>query len=302
MRVRIAGEPGAVSASVHVPSDWTGAGQALVLGHGAGGDMETAFLLAMADGLAMAGVLTMRFNFPYAELGRGGPDPQQRLVNTYAAAVAALRESPRYAMNKLFVGGKSMGGRIAAIGVAAGRIKADGMVFLGYPLHPAGKPADLRDQPVLTAKVPMLFVQGTRDQLCDLTLLESVRARIPSPNALMVIEGGDHSFALPRSGSEDPKQVGERIIVTVKQFLEHPVGTPVSPAALAAARAEAKPGTALVKRPTEALVKQPTQALVKKPTQALVKQPAAALVKKPATARAKKPATAAKKRPAARKK
>ncbi len=295
MRVRIAGEPGAVSASVHVPSDWTGAGQALVLGHGAGGDMETAFLLAMADGLAMAGVLTMRFNFPYAELGRGGPDPQQRLVDTYAAAVAALRESPRYAMNKLFVGGKSMGGRIAAIGVAAGRIKADGLVFLGYPLHPAGKPADLRDQPVLTAKVPMLFVQGTRDQLCDLGLLEAVRARIPSPNALMVIEGGDHSFALPRSGSEDPKQVGERIIVTVKQFLEHPVGTPVAAAALAAAKAEAKaearPGTALVKKPTEALVKKPTEALVKKPTAALAKKPAATKAKKPAAAARKKPAT-----------
>jgi len=240
LRVRVSGDPGAVSAAVHVPSDWTGAGQALVLGHGAGGDMETQSLVAIAEGLANAGVLTMRFNFPYAEAGRGAPDAQAKLLETYAAAVEALRESPRYSMRKLFVGGKSMGGRIAAIGVGAGRIVADGLVFLGCPLHPAGKPGDLREEPLTKAGVPMLFVQGSRDALCDLGLLERVRAKIPSESALMVVEGGDHSFVLPRSSELDPKQVGEAIVTTVKKFLEKPFGTPVAPPA-ATAPATKKP-------------------------------------------------------------
>ncbi len=188
----VATKGGEVAASFDGPRD---AAALLVLAHGAGGDMDSEFMTTTAHHLAAAGLRVCRFNFPYSQRGRRGPDPQPVLGDAYRAVVArAAREEPPF----LVLGGKSLGGRIASHVVAAG-VHADALVFLGYPLHPPGKPERLRDAHLRAIKTPMLFVEGTRDPFCPLPTLETVRERLSAPTTVAVIDGGDHSLKVPRS-------------------------------------------------------------------------------------------------------
>jgi uncharacterized protein len=170
----------------------------LVLAHGAGRDMDDPFLSGFAEGLAAEGISCMRFNFPYREVGKKAPDPEPVLRGTWEAAFARGAEMG----NPAWAGGKSMGGRIASMVVADG-LPAAGLVFVGYPLHPPGKPERIRDAHLSSVRVPMLFLQGTRDPFARPDLLEQTVGRLGDRATLHPVEGGDHSFRIRGAPKDD---------------------------------------------------------------------------------------------------
>ncbi len=175
----------------------------LVLGHGAGAGMRHRFLEAAAERLAARRVATLRYQFPYMEAGRGRPDRRPVLLATVRAAGALGRQVA--GSLPLFAGGKSMGGRMtsqAAAEEALGGVR--GIVFVGFPLHPAGSPGVERAEHLHEVGVPMLFLQGTRDALAGLDLLRPVLDELGDGATLHVEEGADHGFhVLKRSGRSD---------------------------------------------------------------------------------------------------
>ena len=160
----------------------------LVFGHGAGGDMTHPTLAAIAEGLAVDGVEVVRFNFPYREAGRKAPDRQDRLEACYWAVAKEVAEGT----DKLYLGGGSMGGRIATHIVADG-FPAAGLVLQSYPLHPPGKPERIRDEHLTRIGVPMLYVWGTRDNFATADLMRATTAKLPTAT-LYPIEGADHGL------------------------------------------------------------------------------------------------------------
>jgi len=192
----------------------------VILAHGAGNDMDSPLLVAAANGLCREGFLTLRFNFPYKEKGRKSPDSQKKLVHTWQCVYGYLKDHPKFAAGKIVAAGKSMGGRVASQMAAAGELPVQGLVFLGYPLHPPGKKDQLRDAHLYHIGVPMLFFAGTRDSLCDLALLKKVLARMNVARDLEVIDGGDHSFKLLQSAAISPEQVYSRIINKMAAWLK----------------------------------------------------------------------------------
>jgi predicted alpha/beta-hydrolase family hydrolase len=170
---------------------WADGSPVLVVGHGAGGDMHAPLLAGFVDGLAEQGIGSLRFNFPYKQLGRRAPDPPAVLKEAFTAAFEEARR--RAGDAGVFVGGKSLGGRIASLVVAEG-MPAAGLVFVGYPLHPPGKPERLRDEHLDRIEVPMLFLQGTRDPFARWDLLTRVIEGLGGRAVLEPVEGGDHSF------------------------------------------------------------------------------------------------------------
>jgi len=202
---------GPVSASVH------GVGATvLALGHGAGGDRQTGLLVRLADALAKGGCAVVLYNFPYSEARRRAPDPPAVLEQTVTAVAARVREA--LGARALVLGGKSMGGRIASQAVAKG-LAAKGLVFLGYPLHPPNRFATLRDRHLPDIGVPMLFVQGTRDAFARADLLASVLGGLGERATLHSIEGGDHSFAVPRRSGRTPAQVEAEVASAIREWL-----------------------------------------------------------------------------------
>ena len=184
-------------------------GVTMILGHGAGGNQLSGFMRLFANGLAHRGFDVLTFNFLYSEKGRGAPDPKARLESCFREVMKAAGGQKKLKSNRLIIGGKSMGGRIASQVAAEGvpaeskkKASADdvsGLVFLGYPLHPPGKPDQLRDQHLKNIKSPMLFVQGTRDPFGTPEELREVVKRLRLPATLHLIESGDHSFKVPKS-------------------------------------------------------------------------------------------------------
>jgi predicted alpha/beta-hydrolase family hydrolase len=185
----------------------------LVLAHGAGAGMTHPFMAAVAIGLAQRGVATLRYQFPYMERGSRRPDqPAVAQATVRAAVAAATRGAPGL---PLFAGGKSFGGRMTSQAQAAGPLPGvRGLVFLGFPLHPAGKPAQTRAQHLLDVQVPMLFLQGTCDKLAELDQLQPVCAGLGDRATLRVFQDADHSFHVPaRSGRTDAQVRGEMLDV-----------------------------------------------------------------------------------------
>lgn len=181
----------------------------LVLAHGAGAGMRHAFLEAVAAALARRRIGTLRFEFPYRAAGSKRPDPRPVLV---ASVCEAFAEAERVAAGlPLFAGGKSLGGRMASHAAAEGRLDAArGLVYLGFPLHPAGKPGVERAAHLERVAQPMLFLQGTRDALADLALLRPICEKLGPRARLHVIEGADHGFHVPkRSGRSDADVIEE---------------------------------------------------------------------------------------------
>lgn len=201
-----------VTASVH------GEGRAtVVLGHGAGGDRRARLLLRIAEELAASGRRVVLPNFPYSEARRRVPDAPGLLEASVRAVAERVRAE--WAPARLVLGGKSMGGRIASQAVAQG-LAADALVFLGYPLHPPGRPETLRDRHLPEVTCPMLFVQGTRDDFARLDLLEPVIARLGNLATLHLVEGGDHSFAVLKRGGRDPAEVEQEVFASLKGWLD----------------------------------------------------------------------------------
>lgn len=206
------------SGSVSVTVDGSGSASVLILAHGAGAGMEHPFMGEIAAGLAEHGSTIVRFNFAYVEFGRKAPDRQPVLEATYEAVVRHVRE--RLGPEHLFLGGKSMGGRIASHLVARG-ITCDGLVFLGYPLHPPGRPDRMRDQHLLELTTPMLFVEGTRDPFCPLDRLNVVRDKLRAPSELVVISDGDHSFRVRRSSGRTDAEALTEVIDGVAAWIDN---------------------------------------------------------------------------------
>jgi predicted alpha/beta-hydrolase family hydrolase len=189
----------------------------LVLAHGAGAGMRHPFLEAVAEALAKRRIATLRFEFPYRAAGSKRPDPRPVLV---AAVCEAVGEASRAAPGlPLFAGGKSLGGRMASHAAAEGRIEpVAGLVFLGFPLHPAGKPSVERAAHLPRVAQPMLFLQGTRDALADLALLAPVCEKLGARARLHVVEGADHGFHVQKRSGRSDADVIEEIAGAVASF------------------------------------------------------------------------------------
>lgn len=193
----------------------------VITAHGAGNDMENPLLADYADGLARAGFPALRFNFLYKEKGLKAPDKPEMLEQTWVEAFRFFRESSGVKLNFTIGAGKSMGGRIASRMAAAGTLPVDGLIFLGYPLHPAGDLSRIRDAHLYKIDVPMLFFAGTRDSLCNLEKLQEVLHKLAAPWTLDVIEGGDHSFNVTKSMGIGQSEIHSHIVKVSVQWVEN---------------------------------------------------------------------------------
>ncbi len=165
----------------------------LVLAHGANNTMDHPLIAGLHESLARSGLVTVRFNFPYAEAGRKRPDPDDALEGVFRLVLEYVGDLDEFKGLELYVGGKSMGARLAAQ-IVAKDVGASGLVFLGYPLHSPGKPEKLRDQPLYQLPCPTLFIEGTRDPFCQMDRLGKVLSQMPIRSDLHVIPGVGHSF------------------------------------------------------------------------------------------------------------
>jgi len=186
----------------------------LVLAHGAGAGMRHAFLERIAQALAAGNVATFRYEFPYMEKHERRPDlPAVAAARVREAVAAAAERAPGL---PLFAGGKSFGGRMTSTAAAEAPLPGvQGLVFLGFPLHPPGRPGTSRAEHLDRVTVPMLFLQGTRDQFAQLPLLEPVIERLRPRATLHLIDGGDHSFKVPKSTGRTAEDVMNDLADTI---------------------------------------------------------------------------------------
>jgi predicted alpha/beta-hydrolase family hydrolase len=194
-----------VTALLYTAAKKNRVGVTILLGHGAGANQLSGFMQLFARGLAERGLDAMTFNFVYTEKGKGVPDPKAKLEVCFRAVIEAALKHKNLKGNKLVIGGKSMGGRIASQVAAAACSEGDalskqiaGLVFLGYPLHPPGNAAKLRVEHLPEIKMPMLFVQGTRDSLGTTDEIRPFIKKLRLHAEIFAIEGGDHSFKAPK--------------------------------------------------------------------------------------------------------
>jgi uncharacterized protein len=196
------------------------AGISLILAHGAGANQSSAFMVQLATALAARGIDAVTFNFLYSEQRKRVPDRNDKLEACWRKVIEAFAEKGKQG-GKLFIGGKSMGGRIASQVAAAGADVA-GLVLLGYPLHPPGQPDKLRTKHLPAIKVPMLVVQGSRDAFGTPDELRPVLKRLAAPVDLCVVEGGDHSYKVPKKLMPQ-QQVFEFVLDEVDRWLRRRV-------------------------------------------------------------------------------
>ena len=189
------------------PAPASAGGALFVCAHGAGGHMADRGMVAAARHLRQRGLHVVRFNFLYKEKGSRRPDPMPRLKECIAAVAAHARRE--IAPQTLILGGRSMGGRAASM-LAADGFSCDGLLLLAYPLHPTGRPEELRDAHLAKIAVPVLCLNGTRDTLCRRDLMEAVVERLRGGWTMRWLEGADHGFhVLKGSGKSDEDVLGE---------------------------------------------------------------------------------------------
>lgn len=199
----------------------------VILAHGAGANQTSGFMVRFATALAARGIETLTFNFAYSEERRRLPDRNDKLESCFRAMVDAAwvgkfdNDSKR---RKLVIGGKSMGGRIASQIVAAGQDGVAGLVFLGYPLHPPGRPDKLRSEHLPDIRVPMLFVQGSRDTFGTPDELRPIMGQLKAAADLCVVENGDHSFKVPKRSAMSQDQVYDFVLDEIVQWLRRNFG------------------------------------------------------------------------------
>jgi predicted alpha/beta-hydrolase family hydrolase len=192
----------------------------IVVAHGAGAGMDHPFLVGFSRTCVDEGLATMRFNFPYSESGRRSPDTEAVLRDTWRAAFEAAWT--RRKKEPVWASGKSLGGRIASMCAADAEIHPSGLVFLGYPLHPPGKPERVRDEHLSRVDVPMLFLQGTSDPFASPELLARVVEKLGDRATLVSFEGGGHSFEVRGQGrgkKRDPREIGASLAPHAAAFI-----------------------------------------------------------------------------------
>jgi predicted alpha/beta-hydrolase family hydrolase len=213
---------GPVSAILQKPEN---AKTLYVMAHGAGADMRHRFLQSMADELESTGIATLRFNFPYTEQGRKAPDPQPVLeAYVRSACAAALDVAPGL---PVFAGGKSMGGRMTSNAIARETIPGvRGLIFLGFPLHAPNRPSRDRAVHLEQVPVPMLFLQGTRDDLAEIGLIRDVTGELKSRATLHEVEGADHSFEVRKSSGRTSAEVRKVLAATIAHWSDQVIRKP----------------------------------------------------------------------------
>jgi len=206
-----------VTAMLYPAAKKNRAGVTIILGHGAGADQMSGFMRMAAEGLAERGLDAMTFNFLYKEQKRSVPDPKARLESCYRAVIDAASDNKKLKGNKLVIGGKSMGGRIASQVAAEDSDGIAGLVYLGYPLHPPGRLDKLRDEHLPSIKAPMLFVQGARDAFGSEDEIKAIIKKHGLKADLFVVASGDHSFKVPKS-VKPQQQVYEEVMDEVAKW------------------------------------------------------------------------------------
>jgi predicted alpha/beta-hydrolase family hydrolase len=211
-----------VTAIVYPAAAYKHAGIRLILSHGAGASQSSIFMVRFATALAERGFDTVTFNFIYTEQGRRVPDRNNKLEACYRKVIEACHGGVLVGTGgreMLVIGGKSMGGRIASQVAAANPNGIAGLVLLGYPLHPPGQPEKLRTKHLAGIKVPMLFVQGSRDAFGTPAELEPHIAKLKPPADLYIVEGGDHSFKVLKQAGLPQEQVYDLVLDVIERWL-----------------------------------------------------------------------------------
>jgi predicted alpha/beta-hydrolase family hydrolase len=197
----------------------------LILAHGAKNDLEHPLLVAVAHGLAALGAASvLRFNFCYSEHGAPNPDRMEKLEQVYRRAHDVLVDDEVCRPGPIFMGGKSLGARVAA-GLATRHHEGEGLlthglIFLGYPLHGPGKADNPHLETISRIDVPSLFLEGTRDPFCSLDVLRPALAAMPVPGELHVVDSGGHSLEVPRSSGRTQESVDAEVVQAVAAFIE----------------------------------------------------------------------------------
>jgi predicted alpha/beta-hydrolase family hydrolase len=209
-----------VSAVLGVPRWWpTGSRVSIVLAHGAGSDISDPLMEFLHRELTERRFLTLLFNFPFAEAKKRRPDPMRVLRRTYRAAITALARDPTAAPAHLFLGGAGLGGQVAA-DLAGSRVRIDGLFLLGFPLHPPGKPDEVKADELFRVVSPALFLQGTRDRRCDLDVLRRTRARVGAPPPRHVCQEADHRFKVLKKSGRTQEEVRAELLSVIDEWIQ----------------------------------------------------------------------------------
>lgn len=212
-RVKVGGEE---TSAVFEPSETAERGMVFICAHGAGGNMNDRGILQTTNALRSRGLGVVRFNFLYKEKKSGRPDPMPRLKECISAVVSRTREEIQ--PKTLIIGGRSMGGRAASM-LAAEGFASDGLLLLAYPLHPPGRPEQLRDAHLPAIRVPVICFNGTRDPFCTPSLMEQVLKRVTTAWEMHWVEGADHSFHVLKSSGRTDAQILDEIAREVQTWL-----------------------------------------------------------------------------------
>ncbi len=213
-----------IPATLGVPEWWpTGSRVSVVMAQGSAG--EDPLLEYLQRELTERKVLTLRFPFPFMVAGKKKPDDMRVLQRTYQAAVSILGRDPTAAPAHVFMGGKNLGGLVAAH-AATGRLRVEGLFFLGFPLHKQDDPSDVRSERLFRVVSPMLFVQGTRDRHCDLPTLRRTLGRVGAPVQLHAVSEADHQLRVPKKSGRSPESVHAEVLASLEAWIKQTLGEP----------------------------------------------------------------------------
>lgn len=202
-----------------VPQWWpTGMRIGAILGHGTARDLNDPVIEFLQRELTEKGIMTLRFNFPFGEAGKKRADSDDVLRRTFRDAITLVSPDPISAPAHLFLGGKGLGGQIAADLVATG-VRVDGVFFMGFPLHPQGKPENTRAELLFRIISPMLFLQGARDRQCELPVLRQTLTRVGAPTALQVFPEADQHFRVLKKSERTDEQTQVEILTQLEAWM-----------------------------------------------------------------------------------
>lgn len=213
-----------VNGILGIPRWWpTGSRVSVVLCHGSTDDMNDPVIEHVHRELTERRYLCLRFNFPFAEAGKRRPDSMPVLRRTLRAAIGALGRDPTAAPAHLFMGGKGLGGQVAA-DLASSRVRVDGLFLMAYPLHPRNRPEELAPEQLFRIVSPALFVQGTRDNTCDLESLRNTLVRVGAPTVLEVVEEADRHFKVLKRSGRSAEEVRDQITNALDEWIQKILG------------------------------------------------------------------------------
>jgi predicted alpha/beta-hydrolase family hydrolase len=216
IKIKVSEKHGDVSGILILPDD---AKYLLMFAHGAGAGMSHSFMEKAAQNLAAVSIATLRYNFPYTEKHGKRPDPAPVLLQTVQCVYLAAQELASGL--PVFAGGKSMGGRMTSTAASKKLLEGiKGIVFFGFPLHAPGQPSNHRAEHLHRVREPMLFLQGTKDKLADLNLLQPVINDLKNNATLHIVDGADHSFHLPKSAGKTDDEALNELARKVKEWAD----------------------------------------------------------------------------------